>query len=60
MGYAGLGFYESTTLVLLVAPLPFMWLGGRLAEHITGRIEPHVFAQIIGGVLLISGGALLL
>lgn len=60
VGYAGLGFYDSTTLVLLGVALPFMWLGGRLAEHIAGRIEPHVFARIIGGVLLISGSALLL
>lgn len=58
-GYAGLGFYDRTTLIVLVVALPFMWLGSRLAERIAGRIEPHVFSRIVGAVLLVSGGALL-
>lgn len=39
--------------------LPFMWLGGRLAEHVTSRIEPQAFNRIVGGVLLMSGAALI-
>lgn len=58
-GYAGLGFYDRTTLVVLAVALPFMWLGGRLAERVTGNIEPQVFNRIVGAVLLASGAALL-
>lgn len=58
-GYAGLGFYDRTTLAVLAVALPFMWLGGRVAERVASRIEPHVFGRIVGAVLLSSGAALL-
>lgn len=58
-GYAGLGLYDRATLAVLAVALPFMWLGGRLAERIAGRLEPHVFGRIVGVVLLASGAALL-
>ena len=59
-GYAGLGLYDRPTLMVLAVALPFMWLGGRLAERVAGRIAPHVFSRIVGAVLLVSGAALLL
>lgn len=59
-GYAGVGLYDRATLLLLAVALPFMWLGGRLAERIAGRVQPHVFGRIVGAVLLVSGAALLL
>ncbi|MPZ46922.1 MAG: TSUP family transporter [Betaproteobacteria bacterium] len=57
--YAGLGLYDRTTLIVLAVALPFMWLGGRLAERVAGRIEPHTFGRVVGAVLLASGAALL-
>lgn len=57
-GYAGLGFYDSATLAVLAVALPFMWLGGRIAERVTSGIDPQLFARIVGGVLLVSGAAL--
>ena len=58
-GYAGLGWYDRPTLIVLAVALPFMWLGGQVAERLAGRIAPHVFTRIVCGVLVVSGTALL-
>jgi uncharacterized protein len=58
-GYTGLGFYDQPTLMVLAVAIPFMWIGGRVADRVTNRIEPHVFNRIVGIVLIVSGTALL-
>jgi uncharacterized protein len=58
-GYAGLGFYDWPTLLVLAVAIPFMLIGGRLAEMIATRIELNVFNRIVALVLIVSGAALL-
>jgi uncharacterized protein len=59
-GYAGLGFYDRATLIVLAVAAPFMLIGGRLAERVAGRIAPHVFNRLVAAVLIVSGAALIL
>lgn len=58
-GYTGLGFYDRTTLIVLAVALPFMWLGGRIADRTAHRIAAPVFNRIVGATLLVSGAALI-
>ncbi len=60
VGYAGLGLFDRPTLTVLSVGLPFMWLGGRLAERVAGRIAAPAFNRVVGATLLVSGAALLL
>lgn len=59
-GYAGLGLFHRSTLTVLAVAIPFMWIGGRLAERVAGRIAAPVFSRIVGATLLVSGAALFL
>lgn len=58
-GYAGLGLFDRATLTVLAVTLPFMWLGGRLAERVVRHIAAPVFNHIVGATMLVSGAALL-
>jgi uncharacterized membrane protein YfcA len=59
-GYARLGFYDQTVLLLIVAGLPMMLIGARLGGRMAGRIEQHAFNRCVAALLLMSGVALLL
>ena len=59
-GYAQLGFYDQTVLLLIVAGLPLMLIGSGLGGVISGRIEQHVFNRCVAALLLVSGVALIL
>jgi uncharacterized protein len=57
-GYAGLGLYDQTALFLLAAALPLMVLGSWLGDRVVQRFNEKKFGQLVGGVLLITGAAL--
>lgn len=58
-GYAGLGFFDRTTLTVLAIGLPFVWLGGRFADRVSGAVSASTFNRIVGATLLGSGVLLL-
>ena len=58
-GYAQLGFYDATALLLVIAALPMMLIGSRIGNVLAGRFEPRVFNVCVGLLLLASGMALL-
>ena len=58
-GYAGLGFYDVSSLALLVASLPPMLLGSYIGVRLVQRYDQTKFNRVVGGVVLISGAALL-
>jgi hypothetical protein len=58
-GYARLGFYDETVVILIVAGLPLMVLGTRIGHWLAGRLDPHRFSLGISVLLLVSGTALL-
>lgn len=60
VGYAGLGLFDRATLTVLAVALPFMWVGGRFADRLAGRIAAPAFNRIVGATMLVSGGTLLL
>lgn len=59
-GYAGFGFYRLSTLGLLAIGLPLVAVGSRLGDRLIARLDPRRFALFIGGLVLLSGIALLL
>jgi uncharacterized protein len=59
-GYAIAGFYTESTLALVAVMLPFMLLGTWLGEKINARLSQETFNRILAGMLLLSGGSLLL
>jgi len=58
-GYATLGFYDGTTLTLLLAALPTMVIGSVLGARVIRRFDVVLFNRAIGVVLLVSGAALI-
>ena len=59
-GYARLGFYDQTVLLLIVAGLPMMLIGARLGGFMAGRIAQQAFNRCVAALLLLSGVALML
>lgn len=59
-GYAFAGYYTAGTLALVAVMLPFMLLGTWLGEKIDARLSQAAFNRILAGMLLLSGGSLLL
>lgn len=59
-GYARLGFYDATTLMVLAAALPMMLVGARIGGHIARRIDQRAFNRTVALVLIVSGTALVL
>jgi len=57
-GYAKLGFYNETVVLLIVAFLPLMLIGSRIGMYVAGRIDQRVFNVGVGVILLGSGVAL--
>lgn len=59
-GYARLGFYDETVLILIVAGLPLVILGTRLGYWLAGRLDQYRFNLGVNALLLAAGVALLL
>jgi uncharacterized membrane protein YfcA len=59
-GYAGMGFYQRSTLLLLAVGLPMVIIGSWLGDRVVRRLNPQHFGVFIGGLILLSGVALLL
>lgn len=59
MGYARLEFYDRTSLILIVAGLPLMFLGSAIGNWLAGRLDQRWFNLGVGLLLLVSGTALL-
>lgn len=60
VGYARLGLYDQTVLLLIAAGFPMMLIGARLGGFMAGRIEQRLFNRCVAALLLLSGVALLL
>ncbi|HEY1797564.1 MAG TPA: sulfite exporter TauE/SafE family protein [Stellaceae bacterium] len=59
-GYADFGFYAGPTLTLLAVGLPLIVIGSWLGSHFVTRLNPRVFSLCVGGLVMLSGVALLL
>lgn len=59
-GYASFGFYGSSTLTLLAVGLPLVFVGSWLGDRLALRLNPQTFGALVGGLVLLSGAALLL
>ncbi len=59
-GYASFGFYGRSTLTLLALGLPLVFVGSWLGDRIARRLDPRRFGALVGGLVLLSGVALLL
>lgn len=58
-GYARLGFYEASSVVLIAIGLPLVVLGSWFGDRVIRRLDPRVFGWLVGGLILLSGIALL-
>lgn len=58
-GYASFGFYRSTALLLMALGLPLVVIGSLLGDRIALVLNPRRFSFFIGGLVLVSGVALL-
>jgi uncharacterized protein len=58
-GYASLGFYERSSIALIVIGLPLVVVGSWLGDKVIRRLNPQKFSWLVGGLVLLSGIALL-
>jgi uncharacterized membrane protein YfcA len=58
-GYARLGFYEGSSITLIAIGLPLVVVGSWLGERVIRRLDPVRFGWLVGGLVLLSGIALL-
>lgn len=58
-GYARLGLYEGSNAVLIAIGLPLVILGSWLGDRVIRRLDPKTFGWLVGGLILLSGIALL-
>jgi uncharacterized membrane protein YfcA len=58
-GYARLGFFDYTTVILVAAGLPLMLLGSSAGNWLAGRLDQRWFSLGISLLLMVSGAALL-
>jgi uncharacterized membrane protein YfcA len=59
-GYAGLGFYGSSTAFLVLGAVPLMMAGSWLGERMLQRFDQKKFGRCVGCLLLASGVTYLL
>ena len=59
-GYASFGFYGRSALTLLALGLPLVFIGSWLGDRLALRLDPRKFGSLVGGLVLLSGLALLL
>ena len=58
-GYASFGLYGAATLTLLAIGLPLVFVGSWLGDRVARRLQPRTFLALVGGLVLLSGAALL-
>ena len=58
-GYARLGFYEASSVALIAIGLPLVVIGSWLGDRVIRRLDPRMFGWLVGGLILLSGVALL-
>jgi uncharacterized membrane protein YfcA len=58
-GYARLGLYEGSSAVLIAIGLPLVVLGSWLGDKVIRRLDPRRFGWLVGGLIFLSGVALL-
>ncbi|HVC53943.1 MAG TPA: sulfite exporter TauE/SafE family protein [Stellaceae bacterium] len=59
VGYASFGFYAGSTLPLLALGLPLVAIGSWLGDRLAYILNPRRFSFFIGGLVMVSGVALL-
>jgi uncharacterized protein len=59
-GYASYGFYGGSTMTLLAVGLPLVIVGSWAGERLARWFSVQIFARFVGGLVLLSGVALLL
>jgi uncharacterized membrane protein YfcA len=59
-GYASFGFYGGPTLALLAFGLPLVGIGSWVGDRLVHSLDPRLFSFFVGGLVLLSGAALLL
>jgi uncharacterized membrane protein YfcA len=59
-GYASYGFYSGSTITLLAVGLPLVIVGSWLGDRLARRLSTRTFGWLVGGLVLLSGVALLL
>jgi uncharacterized protein len=59
-GYASYGFYGSSTVTLLAVGLPLVIVGSWLGDRLARWLNVRTFGWLVGGLVLLSGVALLL
>jgi uncharacterized membrane protein YfcA len=58
-GYARLGLYEGSSVVLIAIGLPLVVLGSWLGDRVIEKLDPRRFGWLVGGLIFLSGAALL-
>jgi uncharacterized protein len=58
-GYARLGLYEGSSVMLIAIGLPLVVIGSWLGDRVVRRLDPRVFSRLVGVLILLSGAALL-
>ena len=58
-GYARLGFYEGSSVALIAIGLPLVVIGSWLGDRVIRRVDPAKFGWLVGGLIFLSGVALL-
>ena len=58
-GYARLGFYEASSVALIAIGLPLVVIGSWLGDQVIRRLDPGKFGWLVGGLVFLSGAALL-
>lgn len=59
-GYAKLGFYEASSFALIAIGLPLVVIGSWLGDRVIRYVNPRKFGWLVGGLILLSGVALLI
>jgi len=59
-GYASFGFYGRSTMTLLALGLPLVFVGSWLGDRLARWLDPRRFGTLVGGLVFLSGVALLL
>jgi len=57
-GYARMGLYEASSIVLIAIGLPLVVIGSWLGDRVIRRLDPRMFGRFVGGLIFLSGIAL--
>jgi uncharacterized membrane protein YfcA len=58
-GYARFGFYDGSSVALIAIGLPLVVVGSWLGDRVIRKLDPRLFGRLVGGLILLSGVALL-